>query len=429
MAIGPTTVFDKSALESLSLDEAMWFDTFYRSNITPLFLVETLADLEKEVAKGRTPEQVVGNLAEKTPVRGSLTNVHHQTLCAQELLGNPIEMRGRPIIASGRPASSGSKRGLVFDRPPEMEALARWQKGDFLAAERMFAREWRANLTSLDLQSALKRFRAIGLTHPRVRDLAEAKAVANYLLHRDGYRFASLKLALDLLGAPPAAQEATLARWKALGGPRLPEFAPYVTHVVTVDLLFYLYLGLGIDQISAARPGNKIDMAYLYYLPFTSLFVSKDRLHQRTVPLFLQGDQEFIWAEDLKVDLSRLDAHFMELPETVREQGVVTFAANPPDDTSFLTTRLWDKYLPRWRERGYEPRKPSKADSQRIAALSKAMTESSATPGMQIESDEADVIVFERMIPIRMGKWRLVSPDVEAAAREKRGSRNPRSET
>jgi len=308
-----------------------------------------------------------------------------------------------------------------------MEALARWQKRDFLTAERMFAREWRANLTSLDLQSALQRFRAIGLSHPRVRDLAEAKALADNLVHRDGYRFASLKLALDLLGAPPAAQERAIARWKALGGPRLLDFAPYVAHVLTVDLLFYL--GLGISQISTARPGNKIDIAYLYYLPFTRLFVSKDRLHQRTVPLFLQGDQEFIWAEDLKVDLSRLDAHFLALPEDVREQGVVTFATNPPDDTSFLTTRLWDKYLPRWRERGYEPRKPSKADSQRIAALTRAMTESTAPPGIQIGSDEADAIVFQRMIPIRMGKWRLVSPEVEKAAREKRGSPNPRPET
>ena len=36
----------------------------------PLFFVETLADLKKEVGEGRTPEQVVGNLAEKAPTGG-----------------------------------------------------------------------------------------------------------------------------------------------------------------------------------------------------------------------------------------------------------------------------------------------------------------------------------------------------------------------
>jgi hypothetical protein len=32
------------------------------SNITPLFYIETLADLEKEVRAGKTPEQVVGEI-------------------------------------------------------------------------------------------------------------------------------------------------------------------------------------------------------------------------------------------------------------------------------------------------------------------------------------------------------------------------------
>src|SRR5712692_4313532 len=61
---GPILLFDKSVLQSLSVDEAVWLDTFYFPCITPLFFTETLADLEKEVQKGRSPEDVVGNLAE-----------------------------------------------------------------------------------------------------------------------------------------------------------------------------------------------------------------------------------------------------------------------------------------------------------------------------------------------------------------------------
>jgi hypothetical protein len=38
-----TSSFDKSALQSLSVNEAVWLDAFYRSNITPLFFVEPLA--------------------------------------------------------------------------------------------------------------------------------------------------------------------------------------------------------------------------------------------------------------------------------------------------------------------------------------------------------------------------------------------------
>jgi hypothetical protein len=60
MAQGPILIFDKSSLESLNLDEAVLLDNFYLSNVTPLFFVECLADLEKEIKSKSTPEQLVG---------------------------------------------------------------------------------------------------------------------------------------------------------------------------------------------------------------------------------------------------------------------------------------------------------------------------------------------------------------------------------
>ena len=60
MSTGPLTIFDKSALQCLSIDDAVLFGQLYRTTYTPLFFVETMADLEKEVAAGKTPEQVVG---------------------------------------------------------------------------------------------------------------------------------------------------------------------------------------------------------------------------------------------------------------------------------------------------------------------------------------------------------------------------------
>jgi hypothetical protein len=82
MSTGPIIIFDKSAFEALNVDEAVWLGHFYRANITPLFFVETLADLEKEVRRGRTPEQVVGSLAYKTAALTAGPNIHHQSwLC------------------------------------------------------------------------------------------------------------------------------------------------------------------------------------------------------------------------------------------------------------------------------------------------------------------------------------------------------------
>ena len=82
---GPSLIFDKSSLESLSLDEAVLMDNFYLSNITPLFYVECLADLEKQMRSNSTPEQLVGSLADRTPEAQGMPNVHHLSILRAEL--------------------------------------------------------------------------------------------------------------------------------------------------------------------------------------------------------------------------------------------------------------------------------------------------------------------------------------------------------
>src|SRR5437763_285809 len=108
---GPITIFDKSALQSFNPDEALWFDYFYKTNITPLFYVETLADLNKSLKSGRTPEHLVGSIAYKTPSLGSELNVHHHTLCVNDLLGDLVTMKRLPILGHGRSVMTSDRMG------------------------------------------------------------------------------------------------------------------------------------------------------------------------------------------------------------------------------------------------------------------------------------------------------------------------------
>lgn len=140
MATGPITIFDKSALQALNVDEACLFGNFYRANITPVFFVETLADLEKEVAAGRTPEQVVGTIAHKTSGLHCDPNVHHQLMCFSDFQREPIDMRGVPVVSGGRPVESGGKKGIVFNQAPEVEALQRWRPS--FPCNRRFRSRW-----------------------------------------------------------------------------------------------------------------------------------------------------------------------------------------------------------------------------------------------------------------------------------------------
>ena len=338
-------MFDKSALEALNPDEALWFDNFYRTTITQLFFVETLADLEKEVAAGRTPEVVVGAIASKAPVQNGLPNVHHRALAIADLLGHRVRMDFFPVISGGKRVATKDQHGIVFDDMPEFEAFQRWQDEEFLEIERRSDVHWRQALSGLDLHSTYTTFhrpRGHGLS-----DFVRVKAEAERLLRRDGWRYQTLIATLNALDVPTKMRGAIVARWRAAGGPALPEFAPYAAHVMTVDLVFNL--ALGADLISRDRPSNKIDIAYLYYLPFCMIFVSSDKLHARAVPCFLTSQQMFISGADLKQDLAKVDARYSSLPADVLARGIYEFAAYPPHG-DYLVTALWDRYLPKWRE-------------------------------------------------------------------------------
>jgi hypothetical protein len=59
-SMGPIAIFDKSALQALNMDEAVWFDVFFSANVTPPLYVETLADSKRRSMLAR-PERAFRN--------------------------------------------------------------------------------------------------------------------------------------------------------------------------------------------------------------------------------------------------------------------------------------------------------------------------------------------------------------------------------
>lgn len=100
--MGPTVLFDKSFLQSLTVDEAVLFDHFFIAVVCPMFYVETLADLEKAVRQGRTPEEEVGIIARKTPEMHGIPCAHHTDMCIANLMGHNIPLEGRIPVIGGK---------------------------------------------------------------------------------------------------------------------------------------------------------------------------------------------------------------------------------------------------------------------------------------------------------------------------------------
>ena len=180
-----------------------------------------------------------------------------------------------------------------------------------------------------------------------MKTLEEAASLARRIVHDNVKPFDQIQLVFQFVDIPKAYMQPIMVRWSIDQYRPLTRHAPYVAHILTVEIFFQLALGAGL--ISAERASNRADIAYLFYLPFCHCFTSTDKLHRRCAPLFLRKDQEFIWGGDLKKDLRRLNDHYAQLPEETREAGILHFASRPDGTPSDLVIQLWDRHLPSWR--------------------------------------------------------------------------------
>jgi len=418
MPPGPFLIFDKSSLESLNLDEAVMLDHFYMSNITPLFFVECLADLEKAIRSNSTPEQLVGSLATRTPESQSYPNVHHATILRGELAGkfNLKTAYGRVLLAGGRQVQLGDKKGVIFEPSPEAEAISRWGKREFLELERNTARQWRRALTSIDLNAMAQN--VMGALGPwrKPTSLQDARKIADTIIDNMDPEWL-IRFGLDLLGAPQTV-EYVVSGWVQKRRPPLRDHLPYFVFMLTINIFFCLVLPT--QLLSNVKPSHKIDLAYLYYLPFCSVFTSKDNFHADIVPLFLSPEQTFVNGAELKEDLKRLVAKYEALPEDVLKTGLIHFAAYPPDDAEFLITRLWDKYLPGWRA-GRDAPKPApdpEAEKRLVELINRQTDSPELQPSDEQDIDKMDYATVRRMVYPKKGRWLRFSEEQIQRMRE-----------
>lgn len=424
MAGGPCIIFDKSALQALSPDESVWLEMYFNSSVTPVFYVETLADLEK-VGGARDGAKIAGELARKTP-SGMVPIIHHRQLVASEVSGQDITMDGRPVIGGGsvRRTPDG-KVGVFFEEFPERAALDRWQRGEFEEIERGAAKEWRHDLTRQDHELKIGLLKNIVPPGMRLNSLEAIKKVGDDFCA--GADVHSLQLMLEVLGIVQRARGIIVERWEAAGRPPLVDFLPFASHIFKVDLVYYL--GVNGGFISSVRVSNKADLAYLYYLPFTMVFITGDRLQLRVAPLFLGKRTSLVSAADLKAALKEMDEYHDKLPDEVKAQGVMSFAGGyPPPKMDNVVTQLWDKHMrPDWRD--IQKRKnagepdddgpPSKTVKEMMAEIEESTPIAPGEPGFEV-ADNPDLLTLDRRMFVHRGKWRMVSKEIEEVGEKKK---------
>ena len=109
--------------------------------------------------------------------------------------------------------------------------------------------------------------------------------------------------------------------------------------------------------------------------------------------------------------MKRLDERYSALPVEEFNQGLEHFARYPPEDTSFLTTRLWDRYLPKWRNSGPPPVVNEQIKKALLDTINRI--KESSTPRDAQGMDELSYVTMESKIHLRKGKWRRYSEEME----------------
>jgi hypothetical protein len=402
--MGPRLLFDKSFLQNLSLDEAVLLDHFFYTVISPIFYVETLADLEKTNRSGRSPDEEVRIISSKIPNAHSAPMLFHPALAVRELMGTPVSMDGRMFLSGAKTVAFRGQKGIIQNPGPEHDVFRRWQNRRFLLRERGIARSWRQKLRRVDLSTLKAGIRAFGVLQ-RCTSLEEVDALAHQLVNRREYKRDLVKLALIALGANSRTERTVLERWTAGNQPALIDFAPYASFILRVEAFFAIAHESA--PLISRDPNSRSDITYFHYVPFCNVFVSSDKLHLRSAKFFLRNDQTFVQGPLLKDALRNLVDRYLALPDEEQDKGLPIFARTPPiDDPDCLVAKLWDRHEGRnWRDSA-----PT-LSPQLIAALEGLIKDMQAEQ-VQIE-DEPDLarvssVQFNRYVPGQRGSFRLV---------------------
>ena len=327
--MGPTVLFDKSAIQGLGQLALAEVGRYFFTVVPHVLLMETLADLSLIPDDLKAAQTEVTKIANKVFPIDSIANEHYHTMCVQNLLGDQIPMTRIPTVSGAKPvvASDGSK-GLVIDVQSETEAVRRWQCGNFSSDDMRFAIEWRKAAKGTNLEEMKK-----VLPNPLVQ-LKTAEHVRDYvdlLLAQQEAQGPLLAWFINLIKVDASRQQRILVRWGFNETKMLATLAPYALHCLRVQLIFYKGM---LQGIFGTRSSNVVDLEYLYYSPFTSVFCSGDKLHKQLAPLILADDQTFVSSGDFQRALNELATARVSDP-----------TADPADDS--LIQRLWIRHWQR----------------------------------------------------------------------------------
>lgn len=137
------------------------------------------------------------------------------------------------------------------------------------------------------------------------------------------------------------------------------------------------------------------------------------RYWRQCARLLLRADQKFLWGEDVKAELRRLNAHYLDLPEIEQKKGILAFAHWPPKDGDFLTAHLFDHFEPSWRDDKPITKLPPEVEKgivDRMNAMIKSKDVLPADTGL--DDENLRELSIQHRVRRKKGSWYQVAADL-----------------
>lgn len=337
--MGPALLIDKSALQGLGFPEVQVMHRYYFLNVPPVLASEFGGDLKKD-HEGTPAATAVTTLARKL-FPTDIVNADHHLLVEGELAGYPVEPDGRPFVVHGmNVATKDGTAGVHIDEHPTAAVIGRWRNREFTPTDVEDGGAWRARTTDPENVEALRRkWKDAPLFQGRLGSMEEVLVKVDALLRDPALQQQWLAFLIEEFNVGATNACIAYLRWYQAGNPLLHEFAQYGYHCCRIRLFFILAV---LNQ-HTGRTTDAVDLEYLYYLPFTRVFVSADKFHRRTAPLFINAKQDFVEADAFRADLKRVEEHLASL---VDDQAKDEVRRCPPNLAGSLTRELWAKHFP-----------------------------------------------------------------------------------
>lgn len=339
--MGPIILLDKSIFNSLNYNEMSMLNRYYFLNIPPILIVEVLGDLTKTFKSGGSSEERVKHFANKLYQADSGININCYLLIHGSLAGNQPPMMGSIVVDGGKDVTDkDGKNGVYLDMPAEEMALDRWRSGKILEAEKLLSEQWRNLTQNIDI-SKLQRIKwPLPDKIINSRDINDIMRTLNEMMAVPEYQTDLLKLMLEEFQISQRYASAVFLRWERENIKQLNTFAPYAFYCLKVFMLFCIALS---KNMIGEKPTNRIDLEYLYYLPFCMVFSSGDKVHNLLAPPLLRENQTFVDGALLKSDLNSIFQQWNILTEPQNEEWNRKHRHRPPVNS--YTFSLWKKHM------------------------------------------------------------------------------------